>query len=197
MRRFLVLGVLSVGSLLLSSDDADACTPAENFAYEPMPSGADSVPPTLGEVSATVRWSPEQGTCTATGVIVLSAAATDDRTSSSDLGLELTVTGELPTGVWGIASTADGRATRLDFDAGPVVVRASPQGIVLYFSSQEAFSFELDVRAIDNDGNKSQPTLVEVAWAGESGGCQSTGHTGSLALTMLALGLATRWARRA
>jgi MYXO-CTERM domain-containing protein len=135
--------------------------------------------------------------CDDIGTLSLALSSSDDVSAADAIGFELTLVegGTLPDGLE-LSTT------------GMVAVRTDESGVLLLTwiddaeDDQEAFSFEVDIAAIDEAGNVSDATRLSVEHAGTSGGglgCNSAPGVsgGALALAGLAgLALGRRRTRR-
>lgn len=178
MRDVALAVAVALSMLALGVDEAEACslfTPREFFTN---PAHADDVTaPTLSEVSYVVA--RFDGGCEGTGAITINFVAGDDRTAAPELGYEVSV-----------VSGGD------DLFGVPVGVRlywwATNEVVVHFNDLGQALDLELDVIAVDLNGNRSAPVRVHVQADGvdqgddESGGC-STGGARSTAASALVL----------
>lgn len=130
--------------------DAYACSRATPAAFKPTPLPDDTSPPS----SPRVTWSVREPTawlfgacntwCTADGRIELVVSATDDR--SDQLGYEVTLVGDSP--------------FQLMYLPREAVVAERGRLWLIYRDGGDML--DLDVRAVDQNGNRSGPTRVRI-----------------------------------
>lgn len=131
--------------------DAEACKPATLAAFEPTPLPDDRVPPSAPEVTWSLReptaWLFGAGCntwCSADGRIELAVSASDDR--SDQLGYEVTFVDDAP----------------FPFAYRPREPVVAKEGRLWLIYREGGDTLELDVRAIDRNGNRSPPTRVTI-----------------------------------
>jgi hypothetical protein len=192
-RRRRVVVLLAMVALV-SPRPARACDPAgpTSYAVDAAMVGVDQVPPELaqpevGEISRGVGGegcisSPK---CGASGSVILTNLATDDRTPVTDIGYRVTVVGgAAPPGLMNSGVT---RSSFLD------------GRYALYWAGgyEDDIDFTIQLVALDAAGNESAPRIVRIH--DDSGGC-SVGRRHpaafTLAVVMLALAVAARRQRR-
>jgi|JI10StandDraft_1071094.scaffolds.fasta_scaffold14895_2 MYXO-CTERM domain-containing protein len=188
----LALTTLTSLALVATPRPAAACSPwyAEPLVLDPA-YATDAVAP--GPVTATAEVSRSDepdgctiDTCGSGATIALAVSATDDRAPTERLGYRVAIVGgDVPEGFW--------------VDAAAI----QANGWLYYsFNDDRAFSFQVEVRAVDLNGNAGPPTLVTIAAPGaDDGGCSSAGAGRPAGFGLLALaGLAAvrrRASRRA
>lgn len=153
------------------------------FGYDPMflSAGSDTVAPTLSVGPATV-WRGD-GSCAGTGLVQVEVAATDDQTPANVIGYQVLVTrGDVR--FPGLPATP---FTQLSGD------------LSLHFNDTgQALDLTLQVRAVDRNGNLSEPVSVDVVDAppGDEGGCAVGGGAGAGVGWLAALALVPLVRRR-
>jgi hypothetical protein len=201
--RLLSLVSIAVGVLFpLLAGRAHACSFSNGDPHrlDPDAQASDHVAPTLPPptVFRINRGHDTGGACSSSscddvGAIAISVAATDDATPEDKLGYRLTLSdGRLPEGF-----TLPSQAIR--------ALGGTDGQIWLHWGDgtgdQEAFSFTLEVVAIDLAGNESAPQTLRIADGG-SGGCRVAGRAPPLppktvAVLLLVTFAIVRRARRA
>ena len=111
------------------------------------------------------------------GLIEIDVTAMDDRAGSA-VGFEL---------------QAIGGAPPASFDSGPVRESLNDT-LMLYFNPDHgSFTFDLQIRAIDLNGNLGPPTVITIEDTVEGSGSRATGSAGASAgLALGVLGLVLR-----
>ncbi|MBK9035549.1 MAG: hypothetical protein IPL61_30550 [Myxococcales bacterium] len=170
-----VVGLVVVGA----PGPARACSPWGTAPLVLDPAYADdTVAPTLAVTSWSV-WRGD-GSCEGTGAIEFTLARADDRAPAAQLGTELTL----------ISGTWPGPA----MPEGPRVQPLNPE-LSLYFNDRgQDIDVELELRAVDLNGNRSAPVTVRITDDVGSGGCAAGGGGGAGGAALL--GLAAIGARR-
>jgi len=176
---------------------AEACSFAPNatHALDPMFS-SDVTPPGAPDVTAIVRRWEYPSTCFDIALIDVAVSAIDDAAPPERLGYRFRVAGGDPPDGLGIP------------DAAIAPPRINSGRVLLFFSYMDpAFAFELEVRAVDLNGNEGPPTVVAIADPTKTtdtpsdgiddpiddtddnidadGGCSATGSASSNALASL------------
>jgi len=184
MKLFACVAAAVVASVALPSP-ASACSPERgNDPWEMDPTQAsDSTPPsppTVEGFTERKEGSDLEGMCGDSAALRLRVSATDDQTTPAQIGYEVTIVGgDRPLG---FDPESKGRITALsdrltygfDFDA-------------------DSFSVDLEVRAVDGNGNVGPPTLITVE-DDDGGGC--TTGAGGMGFGMLAFATAFTLRRR-
>jgi MYXO-CTERM domain-containing protein len=186
------LVALALGALAVQPARACDVGPPPAHVLDPEAQGNDHVapalpPPSLFKIN---RGHGNDGcssydSCEGMAAVVISVSATDDATPAQEVGYRLTlVDGALPQ----------------DMRLPDSPIRTIEAGhLWLYWGDgdsddQEAFSFTLQIVAIDLAGNESAPQTLEVADSG-SGGCRVAGHAAPVKPGMLAVLLVALVAR--
>lgn len=177
-----VLAIVALAlPVLLSPRPASACSlPAPVVHALDSAYAADTTPPSAVTGSASItRHRNASSSCFDIAYTYLTLSATDDAAPPERLGFKLAfVSGELP----------DGMTLPTDIQVG------NPQ-LFFNYRDESGFSFELEVRAVDLNGNLGPPTLLLVEESpddlDDDGGC-STGNTPGAALALLALAFVRR-----
>ncbi|NVB83251.1 MAG: hypothetical protein HOV81_33070 [Kofleriaceae bacterium] len=177
-----VVGLALAAATLLVSRPSEACSPLYNFDHVTDPAYADDVTPP-GAPYVALRSVTRHGdnggggaSCAGLSQIELGVAATDDRAPADQLGYQVTVLSpESPVSGFGDRIVKPQLGTlfmRFDFDAEP-------------------FDLDLEVRAVDLNGNVGEPTTYSARIEPpdvDDGGCSAGGASpGWLGLAALAL----------
>ena len=179
---------LALGAVLLAADPklADACSFAPNETHELDPAfSSDTTAPGAPTVSAMVHRWEYPSSCFDIGLISVALAATDDAAPANRLGYKLRVASGDPPDRLGIGADAIAPPS---LDGGSVS---------LFFSYMDyAFAFDLEVRAVDLNGNEGPPTIVFIADEAPANdddgpaGCSATRSSSANALaSLLVLGV--------
>ena len=172
-----VVAVASLAAMVAAPTEARACSLVGLTPWVLDPSHADDVSPPTLTVTGWSVWRGE-GTCAGTGGIQLDLEATDDR--SVTLGLEL-------------AAIAGAYPASFDPPSG-AFSQGFTTGVALFFiDSGQPIDVTLAVRAVDRNGNRSEPAIVRVTDGGaedSDGGCAAGGggRGGAALLGLAALG---------
>ncbi|HTL35732.1 MAG TPA: MYXO-CTERM sorting domain-containing protein [Kofleriaceae bacterium] len=167
--RFAVLAALA---FLALPHPADACVPIDEeiTPHEVDPTQAnDTTPPPAPEATFSISKRERGGGCLSKtdcdgkyANIYVDVAGTDDATPPERLGYILTIAGgDLPHGIY------------QRFDDGMPVFQPRGEFTYGFDYEEEDFSFDLEVRTIDLNGNISPPTLLHIDMH-EGGGCSTT-----------------------
>jgi MYXO-CTERM domain-containing protein len=166
----------------------DACSFAPNETHALDAAFAnDATPPGAPDVTPTVRRWEYPSSCFDIGLIDVAVSATDNAAPPDRLGYRFSVRSGDPPDRFGI--TADAIA--------PPALDGS-DSVSLFFNYMDtAFAFELEVRAVDLNGNVGPPTVVYISDpAGPNNsddddtGCSATGSSSSNGLaSLLTLGV--------
>lgn len=169
---------------------ARACSLAWNFPHgiDPKAVGVDKTPPLLPQPRVSDVQTPDQGPgctqkCGWSRSVTLLNLATDDMTPVDRIGYRLTM-------------SAGGTAPQVpSWNDGEVVLGASDGTLTLDWNGDDAF-FTLQVVAVDDAGNESEPRSVLIDDLGHP--CSVSGRRGSdgLAPLVVTLALAVAVARR-
>ncbi len=189
MRCLAVTIVLAPFVLVCATRPAHACSLAHAQAHELDPAYTnDMIAPTAVTASAAILRTEEGGCgdkpdpCGDLAVIAITLEASDDATSFADLGYELRLAGgELPLG--------------LTLPSGPVRSSSTLGGrLGLSFDGDDhaGFSFDLEIRARDLNGNLGPPTVLTIGEPGEDGCATSHGSFAGFAGVLLALAFSAR-----
>jgi uncharacterized protein (TIGR03382 family) len=190
---------LSISLVLVAIADpmpriAAACSPAPS--YDPHvvdPSFAtDTTPPGTVAAAAEVWWDDGDDDsggfcmppCGGPGNhIALTLSSSDDRTPADAIGYQIHVVGgSLPEGT--------------DFPLDPVVPPYGDQ-ILLRFSGESAFSVEIEIRAVDLNGNLGPAMRLAISGARrDEGGCAASGSSPPLSFGLVGLALVAALRRR-
>jgi hypothetical protein len=168
---------------------AHACSPPHTPPHELDATHAgDIVAPSEVTARAAILRTDDGGCgdkpdpCGDLAVIAITLEASDDATSFADLGYELRlVGGELPLG--------------LTLPTGPVRSGSTLGGSLgLTFDGDDhaGFSFDLEIRARDLNGNLGPPTVLTIGEPGEDGCATSHGSFAGFAGVLLALAFSVR-----
>lgn len=183
------LALTALAALTLAPP-AHACPPIDNPDHVLDPGLRDDTvaPGAVTMRSIEVSRSDGGGACTVDcrgDLIILRPTATDDRTPADRLGYRLRLLGgELP--------------RELGLPARPVRPQLGSDELWLLFDDDGAgFAFQLEVRAVDGNGNLGPPTVVDLVEVVPADGCATAGARGPAGLAVLALaGLAACRRRR-
>lgn len=177
----IALGLLLL--VVLEPRRAEACSPVTYDQHFLDPAhAADQVAPSAPIADGYVYRDTANGGCNSCGdlsSIVISASATDDRTPAEQVGFQLKV-------VRGIAPFAA---------LGPIRPQYSDEMRIFFDPEVRGYSFDVEVRAVDLNGNIGAPTVITIEDVPEEGGCAvqpGVGSALSIVLAFLALGLAQR-----
>ena len=185
--RLLELCLVAAVAVVAVPKTADACSLVHNDQWVADPSHtADRTSPSMPEVAdATVFRNSDGGGCGMAGCgdragIELDVSATDDRAETDLIGYEVRVVGgQAPAGLDPIS---EGR------------VRGG--SLLFYFDyGAPGFTVDLEIRAVDLNGNLGPPRIVTVSDAEPSAGCMSVARQHGLVsfgLVLLVLGWVTR-----
>jgi Synergist-CTERM protein sorting domain-containing protein len=179
--RALVAAAVAIAALA-SARPARACS---LLGYAPLvldPAMADDhVAPTVAAGAVTVFRGT--GSCSGYGGVEIQITATDDRTAPDLLAHTVTVR----TGTLAIFGGATDEPFTQPSDS-----------VTIYFTDTgQALDLELEVRAVDRNGNRSEPAVVTVVVPeADAGGCAVGGGAGWLAALALVPVLRRRRARR-
>ena len=165
---------------------ADACSLADNGIWAADPAHAsDQTAPSMPEVvDSEVLRTADSGGCVAAGCgdrasIHLELSATDDRAQPDLIGYEIRVVGGEPPA--GLDPMREGRV----------------QGSSLFFFfdyGAPGFTVDLEIRAVDLNGNLGPPRILTVSDAEHGEGCMAVRQHGlvGFGLVLLVLGWVTR-----
>jgi uncharacterized protein (TIGR03382 family) len=182
------LPVLALAALL-EPRPAAACSLVGNVDHMlDAAYASDTVAPTAVTASAVIYRSADDtgcggaSSCGDIASIAISVAATDDAAPADQLGYQLRVVGGDP-------------PRGLNLPTAPVMPY-SGEDVYVYFDygDRSGFSFDLEIRARDLNGNLGPATVITVAEPADGGGC-STGGDGKLPAlggALLALALVLR-----
>ena len=176
----------AVAALLVADPQvADACSFAPNETHELDPAFTNDVtPPGAPTVTPKVHRWEYPSSCFDIGLLSVSVGATDDATPAERMGYRFRVLSGDPPDRLGISADAI-RPPVLD----------GTESVGLFFNYMDAgFEFELEVRAVDLNGNEGPPTVVFIADPDENSndgtGCSATRSSSSNALaSLLVLGV--------
>lgn len=163
-----VLTPLAAGALLamvpsatvLAPRTAGACSLAGNDDHHLDPAHAgDTTPPSLATATADLAWHGDDGdsggcgstvsSCGSYGLLTVTVAATDDAAPADELGYQLRVAAGVP-------------PSGLDLPAQNV--RAFSGELLVYFDySSPGFDFDLEIRAVDLNGNLGPPSVLSLS----------------------------------
>jgi hypothetical protein len=185
--RLFELCLVAAAAVVAVPRTADACSLADNglWVADPTHSG-DRTAPSLPEVvDVEVLRNADSGGCVAAGCgdrasIHLALSATDDRAQPDLIGYEIRVAGGQPPR--GLDPMREGR------------VRGG-QFYFFFDYGAPGFTVDLEVRAVDLNGNLGPPVIVTVSDAEPSAGCMSVARQHGLVtfgLVLLVLGWVTR-----
>jgi hypothetical protein len=182
--RLASLVVLSLPWVALAARPADACSLLGNGTWARDPAYADDrVAPTAPAVDATFHAGDRDDMCGFEAYLeVRVSGATDDRTASDQLGYRVTTSSAQLAPALG-----DGPVTIAEAGAGALVFHV--------FEHVEADTIELEVRAVDLNGNHSEPTRVTRPYVDTGDGGCATGGAASPLLALALGGLVRRRAR--
>lgn len=188
------LPFLALVVLLDAPRPASACSLIENDVHQlDTAHASDTVAPSPVTASTDIHRSADTPGCagvTSCGdiaSIAITVEATDDAAPVDMLGYQLrVVSGDLPAGL-GVPTDA--------------VMSNGGDNLYLYFNygDRSGFSFDLEIRARDLNGNLGPATVITVSEPGESGcsaGHAPLGHASMLGGALLALALVVRKRRR-
>ena len=187
--RLLELCLVAAVAVVAVPRTADACSLATNDQWVADPThSADQTSPSTPEVAnVAVTRSEDSGGCGMSScgdraTIHLDVSATDDRAQAELIGYEVRVVGgEAPAG---LDPMRDGR------------VRPSGGELLFYFDyGAPGFTIDLEIRAVDLNGNLGPPQIVTVSDVEPSAGCMSVARQHGLVtfgLVLLVLGWVTR-----
>jgi MYXO-CTERM domain-containing protein len=144
--------------------------------------------PTVGAIETGRHFDDSNGcgniaSCGSYGTMEIEISATDDRAGAQDLGYEVTVIGGNPP---------------RDFDPSRERVRPAFDGRLIFYFDVDApdFSVDLEIRAVDGNGNVGEPIVVTVNdFAPSDGGC-ATGKRGGSVAALGSIVLAAAFAMR-
>lgn len=187
---------LFAAAVLQLVSPASACSFVGPETYNPTPIDGDTTPPGLLEVlevDITRGVGPDRGlfgasmtSCDDLGWITIALGAQDDQSAEANLGVEVAfVGGTLPEGLGEPEGTWS-----LSWDG------STPGGLLWVWideatNDQEAFDFDVRLRAVDESGNLGEGVTVNLADPGGRGCSHTPGAAGAWAL-VLAAGLARR-----
>ena len=181
---------LSTVLAMLVPDIADACSPIGYPFHQtdPLQASDTTAPSAVTAGAPTVARFPDDddAACGAEplcggpdGSITFQVTATDDATPADKLGYQLTV--------------ADGSSQPGIFIPAEAI-RAEPDGTLrlhMYGDGGKAFDVDLEIRAVDLNGNLGPPLVMSISDPGEhGGGCATSSRVPSLVLTFALLALA-------
>lgn len=187
--RLAELAFVVVAAAAVRPQPAAACSLATNDPWRADPAhAADRVAPGQPDVAAAeVQRQAESGGCGMAGCgniasIRVDVTATDDRAAAEVIGYEVTVVGGEPPA--GLDLAREGRVV-------------APGGELRFFFDYSApgFSVDLELRAVDLNGNVGAPVVVTVTDRDDGdGGCMAARTHGLVGcgLVLLALGWVTR-----
>ena len=144
------LAILAVLAISIPAGDADACKMATPAPFKPVAQPGDQTPPSAPMVTSSIKeptawvFGACNTWCTANGVIDLMVSSTDDR--GGQVGYEVTLVGERP-------------FPFVYLPRDPVI---ADDGRLWLIYDDGGGTLELDVRAIDQSGNRSAPTRIEI-----------------------------------
>jgi hypothetical protein len=162
-----VLATLTFSGFLAFSKQAQACDPLDHVReYHRDPDVADTTPPVLSAADISIYRADDPGNnsgdCSGLGGYKITVDASDDQTVQDDLGFSLKlVDGSFPFHIpedTVIGNQDDGTLSDWFTDEG------------------EAFDGTLEVRVVDQAGNRSEPKLVSAA--GDEVGSDISNATG-------------------
>lgn len=179
--------VAAVASFALPSP-ADACDRAGNGSWRSdEPIAGDTAPPSVptAELIGVTRSEDPSGcgtmsSCGSSATIAIAVSATDDRAAVAQLGYEIRIVGGDPPR--GFNPEARGRVTPA-FDDTLLFDFAFDAG---------SFSVDLEIRAVDANGNVGEPTLVTVEDFVDDGGCRAGGNAVGFGMLAFATAFALR-----
>lgn len=186
--RGLVLFTSAV-AFLAKPATATACSPAFGYFAHSLDEAhqADALPPGAPSVAVSLEETEEvdhgcDNPCGSSGGrrLVLTVSAVDDRTPTDRMGYRIRATGKhVP--------------RHLARELGDLIPGWFPNTIVFKLGSEGRLDFELEVRAVDLNGNAGPPIYTQINDS-DTGGCRTTGHARPLGLLLvtLAIILATR-----
>jgi len=193
MPRFRFLLAAAGVALVVAPRPADACSLIANGDWQPDTAQAsDTTPPAAPTVEITdVHRSEDRSGCGGTSscgdlaTIHLAVSATDDRATAAQLGYELRVVGGTPPA--GFDPEAAGRVTPAFGDE-----------LVFYFDfAAPSFEVDVEVRAVDANGNLGPPTVVTISDVVDRGGCTThRANSGMIGFGLTALAAAVALRRR-
>ncbi|MGN6108822.1 MAG: MYXO-CTERM sorting domain-containing protein [Kofleriaceae bacterium] len=191
MQRWL-LPLTLAATIGLAPRPADACDLVSNRPHERDPAhAADTVAPSAPRiVDTTVGRSEDDagcgayGSCGSYGWFQIEMQAFDDATPADRIGYQVRlIGGVLPAGL-----------------TLPTTPLFGEYGLTFYFDiDAPSFVADLEVRAIDLNGNLGPPTVVTIADHVDDGGCAAGGRTRPIAgagVALLVLGMLVRRRRR-
>ena len=178
--------------ILAAPQEANACVPVDaeitDHAIDPAYAG-DTTPPPAPQVDVQIARRDTGGGCTSTDCdgqsanIYIDITAGDDMTPAARMGYILTISGgDTPTGLYSRA-----------VDGMPYFQPHGSFGYGFDYNASD-FAFDVEVRAIDLNGNISAPTIVHIADKASSG-CSMSGSS-SQWLLLPVLGFVLRRRRR-
>ena len=178
LRAVLLVGVV----VIATPSPADACIPLANQPHDLDPAYAsDTIAPAAVRISDAWAWSRKAaGTCGANADLYVIVRASDDTTPEDKLGFQVRVVGSTGSDVWAPAN--------------PVL--AIDHDLILGFDPDaDAFSVDLEVAAVDLNGNVGPFTPFHFDWVKPAdpeeesgGGCATSSGAGWVAaLALLAL----------
>lgn len=184
MRSLLVAAV----ALVALPAPADACDRAGNSSWRSdEPIAGDTTPPSVptAEVIGVTRSEERSGcgtmsSCGNSAIIALAVSSTDDRATVAQIGYEITIVGGDPPR--GFNPEERGR-----------VIPALDDTLVFDFAFDAgSFSMDLEIRAVDANGNVGEPTLVTVEDFVDDGGCRAGGNVVGFGMLAFATAFAMR-----
>lgn len=179
--------VLAMLFVLLRVEPAQACLFPSASEHQLDPTQmADRTPPSLTSVTAQVRRPDDSTSCGDLAILRVEIAATDAQTPTNLLGYEVKV-------------AAGARPSGPRFRASAVRAQSGGNTLIYPFSANsEIDGLMLEVRAVDLNGNRSEPMMVEVddPGAADGAGCSAAGAESPALAGFLALALAALLGRR-
>jgi hypothetical protein len=131
--------------------------------WSARPIEGDTEGPTLFSAAYRVERPAEEGTfacgdsCTSGTYVVLHLSAQDDRSASEDIAYRFEIVG----GTTPPGFEAEAYFTEVAFEPDPDIVDGIELG--LYFSrSAGPFAFDMQIIAVDRNGNESEPIVLEI-----------------------------------
>jgi MYXO-CTERM domain-containing protein len=192
--RLFAMTLAAVSALVAMPRSASACSLATNDLWiENEAHATDATPPSTPVVGAAVvsrHFDDNNGcgnvaSCGSFGTMEIEISATDDRATEADIGYEVTIVGG--TAPTGFDPTREGR------------VRPFGQLIFFFDADSPDFSVDLEIRAVDGNGNVGEPIVITVTdEQPSSGGCAAGKHKSLAGFGLMALAtlLAMRRRRR-
>jgi hypothetical protein len=184
---------LAAASLLVQTERAHACSPVDDQHHLDVQHASDTTAPsavTTGVVQITREDDEDENGCGPiagcgpTSTVRIEVAATDDATPVDRMGYQLrAIGGDMPEGFY-VPPEA--------------IVPIGTMSLYLHFSNHDksAVDFDLEIRAVDLNGNLGPATVLHVSDPGEGGGCSSRRTAPASLFVLLALASVLRRRRR-